>query len=322
MLHQYIHGIYYVYTRHILVYATDIASTSCCFQGFCGTHCQPAPPICICIIWRGSTSMDDAYDILCICRVYTIHILTKIYWYINYDILICHVYVVYIIYISWQFFFVRDMTQPQVSTLCSWSSNISACLDRQPIWRGSILLLSTCGLYNRSDEDIPLDLVFFSPFEELRLRSSWGQLESFLDGNATSIIPHTYSSRQRDAFECCCADGAGPTSRRGSHVYEINTWLRLAVELWTVPASRARPLCGQDWEDQKEVPVWCCQTSVGNKAGLDCQVTGIYMVYTWYIHDIYHVYPGWEWNITLVYIRVVVMCYHAVCMYFQFFQFP
>ncbi len=47
----------------------------------------------------------------------------------------------------------------------------------------------------------------------------------FLDGNATSTIPHKYSSRQRDAFECCCADGAGPTTRRGCHVYEINTWL-------------------------------------------------------------------------------------------------
>ena len=47
----------------------------------------------------------------------------------------------------------------------------------------------------------------------------------FLDGNATSTIPHKYSSRQRDAFECGCADGAGPNSRRGSHVYEINTWL-------------------------------------------------------------------------------------------------
>ncbi len=41
----------------------------------------------------------------------------------------------------------------------------------------------------------------------------------FLDGNATSTIPHKYSGRQRDAFECCCAYGAGPTTRRGSHVY-------------------------------------------------------------------------------------------------------
>jgi hypothetical protein len=31
--------------------------------------------------------------------------------------------------------------------------------------------------YNRSDEDIPLDLIFFSPFEELRLRTA-GIMES------------------------------------------------------------------------------------------------------------------------------------------------
>jgi hypothetical protein len=110
--------------------------------------------------------------------------------------------------------------------------------------------------FNRSDEDILLNLIFFSPFEEPRLKTA-GIMESkgihrvyepspvptlyvgrvedllgrvplipcFLDGNATSTIPHTYSGRQRDAFECCCADGAGPTMRRGSHVYEINIWL-------------------------------------------------------------------------------------------------
>jgi hypothetical protein len=115
---------------------------------------------------------------------------------------------------------------------------------------------TAAGRFNRSEEDIPLDLVFFSPFEELCLRTA-GIMESkgihrvyepspvptlyvgrvedllgrvplipcFLDGNATSTIPHKYSGRQRDAFECGCADGAGPTTRRGSHVYEINTWL-------------------------------------------------------------------------------------------------
>ncbi len=37
-----------------------------------------------------------------------------------------------------------------------------------------------------------------------------------------------------------------------------------AVELWTAPASRGQPLSGQDWEDQKEVPVWCFQARMGN----------------------------------------------------------
>ena len=85
--------------------------------------------------------------------------------------------------------------------------------------------------FNSSEEDIPLDLIFFSPFEELRLKAA-GLMESkgihrvyepspvptlyvgrvedllsrvslipcFMDGNATSTIPHKYSSRQKDAF--------------------------------------------------------------------------------------------------------------------------
>jgi hypothetical protein len=36
---------------------------------------------------------------------------------------------------------------------------------------------TVAGRYNRPDEDIPLDLVFFSPFEELRLRTA-GIMES------------------------------------------------------------------------------------------------------------------------------------------------
>jgi hypothetical protein len=134
---------------------------------------------------------------------------------------------------------------------------------------------AAAGRFNRSDEDIPLDLVFFSPFEELRLRTA-GIMESkgihrvyepspvptlyvgrvedflgrvplipcFLDGNATSTIPHKYSGRQLDAFECCCADSADPTTWRGSYVYEINTWL------WNFgrpqPRLGGRPLSGQD----------------------------------------------------------------------------
>ena len=31
---------------------------------------------------------------------------------------------------------------------------------------------TVAGSFNRSDEDIPLDLIFFSPFEELRLRTA------------------------------------------------------------------------------------------------------------------------------------------------------
>ena len=50
-------------------------------------------------------------------------------------------------------------------------------------------------------------------------------IQCFLDSNATSTIPHKYANRQWTAFECGCVDGAGPASRKGSHVYEIDTWL-------------------------------------------------------------------------------------------------
>ena len=80
---------------------------------------------------------------------------------------------------------------------------------------------TVAGSLNRSDEDMSLDMIFFSPFEELRLKAA-GVMESkgihrvyepspvptlyvgrvedlfgrvplipyFLDGNATSAIPH------------------------------------------------------------------------------------------------------------------------------------
>jgi hypothetical protein len=47
----------------------------------------------------------------------------------------------------------------------------------------------------------------------------------FLDANTTSTIPYKYAGRQKQAFEFGCADGQGPASSRGSHVYEINDWL-------------------------------------------------------------------------------------------------
>ena len=131
---------------------------------------------------------------------------------------------------------------------------------------------TVAGRWNRSDEDIQLDLVFFSAFEDLCLRTA-GTMEAngikkvyepsplptlyvgraedllsrvplipcYLDGNATSTIPHKYNSRQKDSFECGCADGAGPTVEEGQPCLRDQ---HLAVELWQAPASRGRVLCG------------------------------------------------------------------------------
>ncbi len=41
------------------------------------------------------------------------------------------------------------------------------------IWHRTLRPIGTAaGCYKRYDEDIPLDLIFFSPFEELRLRTA------------------------------------------------------------------------------------------------------------------------------------------------------
>ena len=108
--------------------------------------------------------------------------------------------------------------------------------------------------YNNSSEDIHLDLLFFSAFEDLLLRITGtmerhgvrklyepspvptlyvGKVEDilgrvplfpcFLDGNITSTIPCKYAARQSRDFAFGCADGPLQGSRRGSHVYEVNT---------------------------------------------------------------------------------------------------
>ena len=141
----------------------------------------------------------------------------------------------------------------------------SAISDPDSLWVVRHQLFFTCtlrpinatkGRYNQYSEDIEVDLVFFSAFEDLRLHTS-GTMETngirklyepspvptlyvgrtedllgrvplfpcFLHGNATSTIPYKYAPRQKQAFEFGCADGASQGSRRGSHVYEINTWL-------------------------------------------------------------------------------------------------
>jgi hypothetical protein len=47
----------------------------------------------------------------------------------------------------------------------------------------------------------------------------------FLDGNTASTIPYKCAARQGRDFTFGCADRHGQGSHRGSHVYEVNTWL-------------------------------------------------------------------------------------------------
>ena len=47
----------------------------------------------------------------------------------------------------------------------------------------------------------------------------------FLDGNATPTIPHKYSKKKSAYFPDGCVEAAVEDGRRGSNVYEVNTWL-------------------------------------------------------------------------------------------------
>mmetsp|Transcript_41084 Transcript_41084/g.85763 ORF Transcript_41084/g.85763 Transcript_41084/m.85763 type:complete len:166 (-) Transcript_41084:598-1095(-) len=47
----------------------------------------------------------------------------------------------------------------------------------------------------------------------------------FLAGNSTPTIPHMFAKRKDACFPFGSADAAAVDGRRGSNVYEVNTWL-------------------------------------------------------------------------------------------------
>jgi hypothetical protein len=110
--------------------------------------------------------------------------------------------------------------------------------------------------YKKGPDDIECTLVFFSTFEELTLPFK-GPMEDagvvklyepsptpclyvapaqnmvgrvpliplFLAGNSTPTIPHMFAKRKDACFPFGCADAAAVDGRRGSNIYEVNTWL-------------------------------------------------------------------------------------------------
>ena len=112
------------------------------------------------------------------------------------------------------------------------------------------------GKHKTGPDDIKVNLVFFSTFEELQLPIK-GPMEDagvvklyepsptpclyvapvenmvgriplipcFLDGNATPTIPHKYSKLKDSGFLMGCANAADENGRRCSNVYEVNQWL-------------------------------------------------------------------------------------------------
>ena len=112
--------------------------------------------------------------------------------------------------------------------------------------------------YKIGPDDLLFNLVFFSTFEELQLPIH-GPMEDagviklyypspipclyvapvanllgrvpliplFLAGNSTPTILHKFSKHKGSGFPMGSADTAAADGRRGSNVYEVNTWLWL-----------------------------------------------------------------------------------------------
>ena len=47
----------------------------------------------------------------------------------------------------------------------------------------------------------------------------------FLAGNSIPTIPYMFTKRKDDCFPFGCANAAAVDGRRGSNVYEVNTWM-------------------------------------------------------------------------------------------------
>ena len=118
------------------------------------------------------------------------------------------------------------------------------------------LIFTMLFLIKIGPDDLLVNLVFFSTFEELNLLIH-GPMEDagvlklyepgpipclyvapldhvvgrvpliplFLAGNTTPTIPHKFSKRKGTGFPLGCADPAALDGRCGCNVYEVNTWL-------------------------------------------------------------------------------------------------
>ena len=78
-------------------------------------------------------------------------------------------------------------------------------------------------LYVKLYEPSPTQCLYVAPAENMVGRIPL--MPCFLDGNATPTIPHKYSKNKQSCFPAGCADSAAEDGRRGSNVYEVNTWL-------------------------------------------------------------------------------------------------
>ena len=107
------------------------------------------------------------------------------------------------------------------------------------------------------------------------------------------------------------------TSRRGSHVYEINTWL------WNFgrPQPRVGGLSVAKTEKiRRKSRSEASKRGWATKKALKWPSHGICIVCTWHIPGLYLLYPVWQSIMPFECNQVVVLKCHAAHIYFQFIQ--
>ncbi len=69
----------------------------------------------------------------------------------------------------------------------------------------------------------PIPCLYVAPLDHMVGRVPLNPL--YMAGNSTPTIPHKLSKHKTSAFPMGFADTAASDGRRGSNVYEVNTWL-------------------------------------------------------------------------------------------------
>jgi hypothetical protein len=127
----------------------------------------------------------------------------------------------------------------------------------------------------------------------LSLHSMLAGRKTFLDwchsfrasSTATPPLQFLTGTQHDESFDSCCADSLGPASRRGSHVYEIYTWL------WNFgrpqPQARVGGLLVAKTErirrqSRSETSLRTWETRMASKVAAE----EIWQTYTWHMLDI------------------------------------
>ena len=126
--------------------------------------------------------------------------------------------------------------------------------------------------------------------------------------NYSTQVQQPTLARQEHAFEYGCADGAGPNSRRGSHVYEINTWLwnfgRPQPRVGCLSVAKTEKIRRKSWSEASK-------RGWATKKARTWLQHGICKVYTMYIPSIYCLVVKLDFWVKLSWCPEMPCCIHA-----------